>query len=313
VFVLVLTAGVAACAPPIRSTATHPLTAEELARFWEDVDPAGRDLFYGIGGSKLVPDPDAEYEIIERDLRGYSTTFDVKDRSGREWSVKIGPEAQSEVTASRIVWAAGYPQLPSYYLPRWRYTWPDRKQEGSEGPARFRPKVDAFDSQGVWSWHQNPYVGTRPYRGLLVLMMILNSTDLKDDNNALVLRKHDGRTSTTYVVKDLGATFGDTGIHNPARNDVEAFEKHAFLRGVGGDGHVQFAFKGRHGELLRDIRPADVRWMCSRLSRLSDKQWDAAFRAAGQPPEVTARFIARLRAKIQEGLALPRESGESER
>lgn len=311
-FVLLLTVGVAGCAPPIRSTATHPLTAEELARFWEDDDPSSRDLFYGIGGSRLVPDPDAEYEIVARDLRGYSTTFDVKDPSGREWSVKIGPEAQSEVTASRIVWAAGYPQLPSYYLPRWQYRWPDRKQDGSEGPARFRPK-EAFDSQGVWSWHQNPYVGTRPYRGLLALMMILNSTDLKDDNNALVRGKHDGRTSTTYVVKDLGATFGDTGSHNPARNDVEAFEKHAFLHGVGDDGHVQFAFKGRHRELLRDIRPGDVRWICERLSRLTDKQWEAAFRAAGQPPETAERFIRRLREKIKDGLALPREPRETER
>ena len=312
VVVLLVTVGAAACAPPIRSTATTPLTPDELARFWEDVDPSRRDLLYGIGGPKLVPDPDAEYEIIDRDLRGYSTTFDVRDPSGRTWSVKIGPEAQSEVTASRIVWAMGYPQLPSYYLPRWRYTWPDRKQDGSEGPARFRPKTEAFETEGIWSWHRNPFVGTRPYRGLLVLMMILNSTDLKDDNNALVRRRHDGRTSTTYVVKDLGATFGDTGIHNPVRNDVAAFEKHAFLRGVGDDGRVRFAFKGGHRELIRDIHPADVRWMCARLSRLTDAQWDAAFRAAGQPPDVAARFVARLRQKIQEGLALARADQESE-
>ena len=85
-----------------------------------------------------------------------------RDPKGRRWSVKIGPEAQSEVAASRIVWAVGYPQLPSYYLPRWRWRWPDREQQGSEGPARFRPRVDRFDTDGTWSWHQNPFVGSQP-------------------------------------------------------------------------------------------------------------------------------------------------------
>jgi hypothetical protein len=235
----------------------------------------------------------------------------VKDPAGRRWSVKIGPEAQSEVTASRIVWALGYPQLPSYYLPRWRWQWPERKQQGSEGPARFRPKVAAFDQDGTWAWHQNPFVGSRPYRGLLVLMMVLNSTDLKDDNNALVRDRRAGHHATTYVVKDLGATFGDTGSHNPARNDVAAFEKHPFLRGTTGDGRVRFAFRGRHGELLHDIRPADVAWTCERLAKLTDTQWEAAFRAAGQPPDVAARFIARMRQKIDEGLALARGARET--
>ncbi len=301
------------CAPPIRSTVDHPLTAAEMAPFWENVDPTSRDLLYGVGGPRLTPDPDADYEITERDLRGFSTTFDVKDPAGRRWSVKIGPEAQSEVTASRIVWAMGYPQLPSYYLPRWRWHWPERKQQGSEGPARFRPKVDAFHQDGIWSWHQNPFVGTRPYRGLLVLMMILNSTDLKDENNALVREKRTGHEGTTYVVKDLGATFGDTGSHNPVRNDAAAFEAHPFLHGVSDDGRVRFVFRGRHRELLQDIRPADVGWTCERLARLTDAQWQAAFRAAGQPPEVAARFIARVHQKIDEGLALARGAGGARR
>jgi hypothetical protein len=293
---------VVGCAPPIRRTTPHPPAPDELAAFWEPVEPSSRNLFYGVGGRELVPDPDAQYEILERDLRGYSTTFDVRDPGGREWSVKIGPEAQSEVTASRITWAIGYRQVPAYYLPRWTWRWPDREREGSEGPARFRPKVDAFDTDGTWSWHQNPFVGTRQYRGLLVLMMILNSTDLKDDNNALVIDHRRGGRS--YVVKDLGATFGTTGIHNPARNDVDEFERHPFLEEVTDDGRVRFAFRGRHGELLEGIRAQDVRWTCERLSRLTAAQWRDAFRAAGQPPDVTDRFVARLREKIAEGLAL---------
>jgi hypothetical protein len=297
------------CAPPIRSTATHPPTPIELSALWEDVDPASRDLFHGVGGRGLAPDTEDEYEILERDLRGYSTTFDVRDPSGREWSVKIGPEAQSEVTASRLVWAVGFAQLPSYYVPRWRWRWPARTQEGTEGPGRFRPKVDAFDAEGEWSWHQNPFVGTRPYKGLLVLMAILNSTDLKDENNALVYDRRSSRTRVRYVVKDLGATFGTTGSHNPARNDVDEFERHPFLRGTTDDGRVRFAFRGRHRELFDDLTPDDVRWTCARLARLTDAQWRDAFRAADQSPEVTARFVARLKQKVREGLALAGSTG----
>ncbi len=42
-----------------------------------------------------------------------------KDPDGLEWSAKIGPEAQTEVVVSRILWGLGYHQPPIYYLPSW--------------------------------------------------------------------------------------------------------------------------------------------------------------------------------------------------
>ena len=50
-------------------------------------------------------------------------------------------------------------------------------------------------------------------------MMILNSTDLKDDNNAVYeRRKGDRVVGRWYAVKDLGATLGTTGRMDPKRN-----------------------------------------------------------------------------------------------
>jgi hypothetical protein len=49
---------------------------------------------------------------------------------------------------------------------------------------------------------------------------------------------------------------------------------------------------------------ADVVWACELLNRLRDRQLDDAFRAADYEPAVRTRFIAKIRAKIQEGLAL---------
>ena len=78
-----------------------------------------RDLFWGIGGQKYAPKPDAVYKFKERDDAGFSTRYEVKDPDGIEWSAKIGPEAQTEVVLSRILWGLGYHQQPIYYLPSW--------------------------------------------------------------------------------------------------------------------------------------------------------------------------------------------------
>ena len=86
-----------------------------MAEFWEDADPRSRDLFHGVAGPRAQPDPEAVYTVKTTDTTGFSITYDVEDGSGVEWSVKVGPEAQSEVTSSRIVWAMGYQQPPNEF------------------------------------------------------------------------------------------------------------------------------------------------------------------------------------------------------
>jgi hypothetical protein len=291
-------------APAIRSTAAGPLSPAELSAFWQDVDPRSRDLLHGVGGKQVRPEPEAVFEAIGKDTGGFSVSYDVRDPSGVEWSVKVGEEAQSEVTSSRLVWAMGYHQPPVTYLPRWRVREGDQDAVRTVDGGRFRPKLPTFDNADIWSWYQNPFVDTQAYRGLLVLMMILNSTDLKDDNNALYERRDGERlVARWYVVKDLGATLGTTGRLYPKRNDIGEFERHEFIDEVD-DGRVRFAYRGRHQQLLKNIRPADVVWMCERLQRLTDEQWRDAFRAGGYDEATTARYIRVFERKIAEGLAL---------
>jgi hypothetical protein len=300
---LVLTTLVA-CAPTIRSTESEPPSPERMAQLWEDVDPDERgDLFDGVGGGRLRPDPAAIYEFLKKDSAGFSVSYDVRDPSGLEWSVKVGDEAQSEVAASRLLWAMGYRQPPVYFLPEWRF-----RHEGRvvrEGAGRFRPKLPWLENLDIWSWHRNPFVGTQSYRGLLALMMIINSTDLKNNNNVIYERREDGRMAERwYVVRDLGATFGTTGILNPRRNDIDEFEQHGFIDKVDADGRVEFEYRGRHKELLKDLTAADVHWICGRLAQLNDAQWSDIFRAGGYPPGVAQRYVAKLQAKIAEGRSL---------
>src|SRR5574340_1061586 len=101
--VLALLMAVNACGlttPRVRSTAVGPPSSRQLSEFWVDADVRGRALFYGIGGPELAPDADAHYELVKTKPRGFSPKFDVRGPNGQEWSVKLGPEAQTEWVAS---------------------------------------------------------------------------------------------------------------------------------------------------------------------------------------------------------------------
>lgn len=294
----------AACGRPIRSTLDGTPTANQLAQLWIAPDTE-RDLFHGVGGKRLAPDPAARYTVIEIKRTGFSRGYDVRGPDDREWSVKFPPEAPTEVVSSRIHWGIGYHQPPVYYLSEWQA---DRATSPNpQLPARFRedePDLHGLEKEGEWSYYENPFVGTRQLAGLLVLQAMLGNSDLKDANNALYELDEPLEGATRwYVARDLGQTFGRTGILEAPRGDVEVFEQTPFIKGIV-DGKVRFEYQGRHKALFDNITPGDVRWLCARLAKLTDQQWQDAFRAAGYGKPTADRFIRRLEQKIAEGLAL---------
>lgn len=281
-------------------------SSRQMAELW--VEPGEwRDLVHGAGGRRYAPDPDARYKFKAKDELGFSVSYDVVDAHGREWSAKIGPEAQTEVVVSRILWGLGYHQPPVYYLPSWTLAL-EGGETRRESEARFRPKLDHLDRlDEYWSWKDNPFIGTRPFNGLLVVLLMLNSTDLKDDNNSIYELKRPwplggaGDVRRWFVVRDLGAALGETGKLYPRRNWIDGFEKERFIERVE-DGEITFAFTGRHQALLDMITPADLRWAATRLQRLTDRQWRDAFRTAGYSDEITARYRRKIQQKIEEAL-----------
>jgi len=171
-----------------------------------------------------------------------------------------------------------------------------------EPGGRFRLKTDALVKRGDWSWQQNPFVGTKPYQGLLVVLTIFGSSDLKNVNNTLYNVNVPGNDARVwYVVRDLGTALGETGRLKPRRGNPDLFEHLRFVNGVS-DGYVEFHYHGWHQELLRRrITPQDLQWACDLLTGISDTQWREAFRAGGYAPAEGERFIQRLFAKIAEG------------
>jgi hypothetical protein len=282
------------------------LTPGKMAELWQEpADLERRNLLHGPGGAALAPNPTDRYTLIETDDKGFSPGYDVKDEDGRDWGVKLGPEARTEVVVSRIVWAMGYHQPAVYYLPEW--TLSDDGKVTTAGPARFRLKSSAQQETSTWSWRNNPFLDTQPLRGLFVLMVMVNNWDLKSQQNAVYQVEREGvHPLHRYVIKDLGASLGKTAWWLPGtRDDVEAFEREPFIKGVSGN-RVKFHFQGawREPQLLDSVTPDDVRWMCERLARLTAGQWMDAFRAGGYTDPEASRFIRRLRQKIEEGLKL---------
>ena len=298
----------AACAGGSRSgTPPTPPTAAQMAQLWvEPADLAERDLFAGPWGLEHAPDPEAPYMFVARKKQGFMTGFSpgysVRGPGDVEWSAKQGAEAQAEVTASRLVWALGFHQPAAYFLEKWTLAGGDRP--GPQTRARFRPDLKELDKVGEWGWQSNPFMGTPAHQGLLVMMVMLNNSDLKPAQNVIYdLKRPREGAQRWYVVRDLGHSFGETGKFRARRNDIVEFETQAFTKGVE-KGRVKFNWSGFHGELLADITPADVHWTCERLERLSDRQWQDAFRAGGYDPMLAERYIRRFKQKIAEGLAL---------
>lgn len=282
------------------------IAPSKMAELWQrPADIERRNLFHGRGGAALAPAPEGRYQLLEVDKKGFSPGYDVRDERGRKWSVKLGPEARTEVVVSRIVWAVGYHQPDVYYLPRWNLA--EKGKLTSQRGARFRLEHPDRPKDGEWSWRDNPFIGTRQFSGLFTLMVLFNNWDIKTSQNAVyqVSRSGDG-PNQWFVVRDLGASLGRTSWFFPGvRDDVEAFEREPFIESVEGN-RVKFHYKGAwlEPQLNNVVTPGDVVWICQLLSQLSDRQWMDAFRAGGYSDAEAVRFIRRLRQKIDEGLQL---------
>src|SRR5260370_37156126 len=97
--------------------APKPIPSDAKPVLWrEPSDIASRDLYWGQRGEAMKPDL-SKVTFVADETSSYSKKYRVRDGAGNEWVVKLGPEAQSETAAVRLVWVAGFFTAPTYLVP----------------------------------------------------------------------------------------------------------------------------------------------------------------------------------------------------
>lgn len=288
---------------------------------WRDPgDVASLDLIHGIGGVADAPDPNATYTFIEEDMKGTSPKVRVKDEQGVEWKVKMGAEPQAETAATRLLFAAGYFVDEDYYVAEIKVAnLPSKLKRGQNfvfygalHNVRLEKKIKGQKDLGNWSWFKNPFIGTREFNGLRVMMSLLNNWDLKEVNNDIY--EVDGEHR--YVVADVGATFGKTGDPlTRSKSDVKGFEKSKFIEGPEKGGYIDFVLHSRPPifaavnagnykeraemeKITKHIPHDDARWLGGLLARLTDEQIRDCFRSAGYNADEVEEYTSVIKDRI---------------
>ena len=265
---LMLVAGLAAVAGAARPDQIDAPRTADPRPTRAALDRAGTQPRSLLGRRRqaLAPDPAATYTVIEIKRTASAAATPSKGPDRREWSAKFPPEAPTEVVASRIHWGVGYHQPPIYYVPKW--TAEKATSPNPQLPARFReknPRSRASTTRAKWSYYQNPFVGTRELKGLLVLQAMLGNSDLKDDNNALYQLKKPIEGARWCVARDPRAHLRPHRRHRRAARRHRGLREDAVHQGRR-QRPRQVRLARRHDALFDDITPADVRWICERLS-----------------------------------------------
>ena len=157
-------------------------------------------------------------------------------------------------------------------------------------------------------------------------MALVNNWDLKDSNNARLQAKHDDQSEELeqiYLVSDLGASFGSTGVRVPvdtAKGNLDAYKHSKFISNRSSEyvdfgtpsspalietfnlpmfiHRVDLRWIGRH------VPRADAKWMGQVLDQLSQEQIRDAFRAAGYSASDVNAFAMVVQDRIAELNAL---------
>ena len=306
------------------------ITRNVLTVLWRNPDDIdARNLYFGPGGKEH--EPHGPFTFIKEDLEGSNPKFNIRDRDGVVWKVKLGAEAKPETAATRLVWAAGYFANEDYFLPvlhvddmpaHLQRKHADKFVEPDGSMRNVRLKREPKDEKKVatWHWRSDPFSGTRELDGLKVMMALINNWDLKDENNGVYDEKRPGRPDERiYMVSDLGASFGTAWLdrtHEKSKGNLYWYSRTKFIKKVDG-GFVDFEDPRRPALVVlvnpheyfsrlglrwigRGIPRGDAKWIGGLLAKLSDQQIRDAFRAAGYSPQEVDGFASVVKSRIAE-------------
>jgi hypothetical protein len=296
---------------------------EPEAILWIDPgDPSLRDFENGIGGSESRPEP--PFQFVDEDRSGTSSKINVTDGRGRSWNVKWGREVSASVFCTRLVWACGYFTEPEYFIASGRIegvkglkrAGSHISHDGSFKRARFQLRSDTpkFVEGRSWTWAENPFVGTRQFQGLKILMLLLSNWDGKDardfvdggsrmdSNLGIFLDELTGKPRYFYADDDWGASLGKWGgTLTWTKWDCKGFADQTsdFVKQKK-NGELKWGYDGKHEkDLTSDISVADVQWLLQYLGRITDEQIRRGLESSGASPKDTQCYVEALSERIE--------------
>jgi hypothetical protein len=146
-------------------------------------------------------------------------------------------------------------------------------------------------------------------------MAVMNNWDLKDINNSIYLTRGEP-AEERYVVSDVGASFGPTGLDWMVKGNPTAYCDSEWIKAISPkfidfnvpsrpamNDYIDFPELARRLHMLwlgRRIPRADARWMGDLLARLSPQQIRDAFRAGGYSTDQVEQLSRVLERRIGE-------------
>ncbi len=320
IFLLLISTGMFAAQKKANKSESGKTLSNSPELIWRDPgDISSLDLINGVGGAADAPDPNAVYTFVDENMNGTSPKINVKDAQGVVWKMKMGAEPQAETAATRLLWAVGYFVDEDYYaaevkvadLPKLKRG-ENYVKDGTIRSVRLEKKIKGQKDLGNWDWFKNPFVGTREFNGLRVMMSLLNNWDLKEVNNSI----YEINGERHYVVGDVGATFGKTGDPlTRSKSDPKGFEKSKFIEKDEKGGYIDFVLHSRPPliaavnaenykersnmeKITKHVPHEDARWLGEKLSHLSDEQIRDCFRSAGYTPDEVEEYTHVIKDRI---------------
>jgi len=306
----------AALAIPALAADDAVIKAKPAAVLWQAPEKITlQDWIWGPGGQDKAPKP--PYEFIEEDGNGTNAKIRVRDGAGNQWTVKFGGEIHSDVFAARMLNAMGYLAEPTYFVASGvvsgahdlRRAKPFLEKDGRFYRARFKlrdKKSMAKVADQDWSWIDNPFAGSHELSGLKIMLMLMSNWDAKDSrdgkgSNTAIYSTKGSDSHLIYSFDDWGATMGKWGgffKRDKWNPDGYTAQSKNFVTNVSGKG-IRWGYQGKHGrDVTSGIAAADVAWLMTYLSRVTDADLQAGLRASGATEEQIQAYSSALRERI---------------
>ena len=221
--------------------------------------------------SRLAPDPTATYKVIEVKRSGFSRGYDRRSgrigaSGARSCRRKRRPRSSHHGFSGASATISRRSTTSGNGTPRRRR---HRTRSCRRGSAKRSRTLHGLDDTAPGRTYENPFVGTRELNGLLVLAG--DAGQLRSEGRAeraLHAEEASSRGRPAGTSRAISGSPSAAPACSTRRAATSRSSRRRRSSRASPTASVRFDYRGRHGALVDDITPADVRWICETLQRL---------------------------------------------